>query len=149
MTVIWHCRVENKRGRICAVVKCWATTLAILAVLSASLALAEDFKTINGKLYKDVTISRVEADGIVLKTKTGISKLYFVELPRDVQERFHPKPSPRPSPTKTPEPIKKTGWAAMMENPIAFIAFVVAAIIIAGAVFAIVRSRIRNSSPPG
>ena len=137
--------MENKRGRICAVVKCWATTLAILAVLSASLALAEDFKTINGKLYKDVTISRVEADGIVLKTKTGISKLYFVELPRDVQERFHP----RPSPTKTPEPIKKTGWAAMMANPIAFIAFVVAAIIIAGAVFAIVRSRIRNSSPPG
>jgi len=130
-------------------VKCWATTLAILAVLSASLALAEDFKTINGKLYKDVTISRVEADGIVLKTKTGISKLYFVELPRDVQERFHPKPSPRPIPTKTPAPIKKTGWEAMMENPIAFIAFVVAAIIIAGAVFAIVRSRIRNSSPPG
>ena len=125
--------------------KCCATTLAILAVLLASLALAEDFKTINGKLYKDVTISRVEADGIVLKTKTGISKLYFVELPRDVQERFHP----RPIPTKTPEPIKKTGWAAMMENPIAFIAFVVAAIIIAGAVFAIVRSRIRNSSPPG
>ena len=149
MTVIWHCRVEDKRGRICAVVKCWATTLAILAVLSASLALDEDFKTINGKLYKDVTISRVEADGIVLKTKTGISKLYFVELPRDVQERFHPRPSPRPIPTKTPEPIKKTGWAAMMENPIAFIAFVVAAIIIAGAVFAIVRSRIRNSSPPG
>ena len=146
--MICHCRVENKRGRIWAVVKCCATTLAILAVLSASLALAEDFKTINGKLYKDVTISRVEADGIVLKTKTGISKLYFVELPRDVQERFHP--TPRPSPTKTPEPIKKTGWAAMMANPIAFTAFVVAgAIIIAGAVFAIVRSRIRNSSPPG
>ena len=122
--------------------------MVVLAVLSASLALAEDFKTINGKLYKDVTISRVEADGIVLKTKTGISKLYFVELPRDVQERFHP--TPRPSPTNTPEPIKKTGWAAMMANPIAFTAFVVAgAIIIAGAVFAIVRSRIRNSSPPG
>jgi len=122
----------------------------MLAVLSASLALAEDFKTINGKLYKDVTISRVEADGIVLKTKTGISKLYFIELPRDVQERFHPRPSPRPSPTKTPEPIKKTGWAAVMANPIAFIAFVVVgAIIIAGAVFAIVRSRIRNSGPPG
>jgi hypothetical protein len=42
-------------------VKCWAATLAILAVLSAALALAEDFKTINGKLYKDATISRVEA----------------------------------------------------------------------------------------
>jgi hypothetical protein len=51
-----------------------------LAVLSASLALAEDFKTINGKIYKDATISRVEADGIVLRTKTGISKVYFIEL---------------------------------------------------------------------
>ena len=40
----------------------------MLAVLSASLALAEDFKTIKGKVYKDATISRVDADGIVLRT---------------------------------------------------------------------------------
>ena len=53
------------------------------------LALAEDFKTVSGKIYKDATISHVEADGIVLRTKTGISKVYFVELPKDVQERFH------------------------------------------------------------
>ena len=66
-----------------------ATTIAILPLLSASLALAEDFKTVSGRVYKDATISRVETDGIVLKTKTGISKVYFVELPKDVQERFH------------------------------------------------------------
>jgi hypothetical protein len=70
-------------------VKDWATTIAILSLLSASLALAEDFKTISGRVYKDATISRVEADGIVLRTKTGISKVYFAELPKDVQERFH------------------------------------------------------------
>ena len=64
-------------------------TLAILASLSVSLALAEDFKTVSGKIYKDATISHVEADGIVLRTKTGISKVYFAELPKDVQERFH------------------------------------------------------------
>jgi hypothetical protein len=29
-----------------------------------SLALAEDFKMINGEVYKNATISRVEADGI-------------------------------------------------------------------------------------
>ena len=69
--------------------KRWQTTLAILAALSASLALAEDFKTVSGRVYKDATISHVEADGIVIKTKTGISKIYFVELPKDVQERFH------------------------------------------------------------
>src|SRR5260370_18990739 len=65
------------------------TTLAMLAVLSASLALAEDFKTIDGKEYKNATVSRVESDGIVLKTKSGITKVYFAELPKDVQERFH------------------------------------------------------------
>lgn len=66
------------------------TTITILATLSAiSLALADDFKTIDGKIYKDATISHVEADGIVIKTKTGIAKIYFVELPKDVQERFH------------------------------------------------------------
>jgi len=50
---------------------------------------AEDFKTVSGKIYKDATISHVETAGIVLRTKTGISKVYFAELPKDVQERFH------------------------------------------------------------
>jgi len=68
------------------------TILVILAALYSSLALADDFKTINGKEYKDATVSRVEAAGIVLKTKTGISKLYFVELPKAIQERFHYNP---------------------------------------------------------
>ena len=63
--------------------------IPIFAALSVSLALADDIKTINGKEYKNVTVSRVEADGIVIKTKTGISKIYFAELPKDVQERFH------------------------------------------------------------
>jgi hypothetical protein len=68
------------------------TTIAILAALSVSLALADDFKTINGKEYKDATVTRVEADGIVVNTKSGISKLYFVELPKEVQQRFHYDP---------------------------------------------------------
>jgi len=52
----------------------------------------EDFKTINGKQYKDVTVTRVEIDGITVKTKSGISKLFFVELPKEVQKRFHYNP---------------------------------------------------------
>jgi hypothetical protein len=101
-------------------VKCCGTL--ILAVLFASLALSEDFKTTNGKVYKDATVSRVEADGIELKTKTGISKVYFTELPQDVQERFHwAKPeAPR-------EPFYSR-WAAAAEDPA-----VLAKIIAAGA----------------
>ena len=71
-------------------VRYWQTALAMFAALCASIALAEDFKTIKGKEYKNATVSRVEADGIVIRTKAGISKVYFTELPKDVQERFQP-----------------------------------------------------------
>ena len=64
-------------------------TLPLLIFCVASISFAEDFKTIDGKEYKNATVSRVESDGIVLKTKSGITKVYFAELPKDVQERFH------------------------------------------------------------
>ena len=70
-------------------VKNSATALAMLAVLTASRALAEDFKTTSGKEYKDAIVSRVEPDGIVLRMKSGIVKLYFRELPNEAQERFN------------------------------------------------------------
>ena len=62
-------------------------TFLILCFTSA--AFAEDFKTVNGKEYKDATVTRVDPDGVVVKTKAGITKVYFIELPKEVQERFH------------------------------------------------------------
>lgn len=71
-------------------------TIAMMAALTVcavtSIALADDFKTVNGKEYKNVTISRVEPDGIAFKSKSGVSKVYFVELPKEVQQRFHYDP---------------------------------------------------------
>jgi hypothetical protein len=61
----------------------------VFVAFFASVGLADDFKTIDGKEYKNVTVSRVEPDGIVLSSKSGISKVYFTELPKEVQERFH------------------------------------------------------------
>jgi hypothetical protein len=58
-------------------------------VFFASVAIADDFKTVDGKECKNVKVSRVEPDGIVLSRKSGISKVYFTELPKEVQERFH------------------------------------------------------------
>ena len=63
--------------------------LTVLILSFASAAFSEDFKTVNGKEYNDATISRVEPDGIVIKTKSGITKVYFAELPKEIQERFH------------------------------------------------------------
>jgi chromosome segregation ATPase len=67
-------------------------TLVILIVCLVSIALADDFKTIDGKEYKNVKVKRVEPDGIVLVSKSGISKVYFVELPKEVQQRFNYDP---------------------------------------------------------
>jgi type II secretory pathway pseudopilin PulG len=67
-------------------------TFLFLAYLD-SVCLADDFKTTNGKEYKNATVSRVEPDGIVLKTKSGVTKLYFGELPKEVQERFRYDPA--------------------------------------------------------
>jgi hypothetical protein len=67
--------------------------LALILVLTpAPLALADDFTTTNAREYKNATVTRIEPDGIVLKSKSGISKVYFTELPKEVQERFHYNP---------------------------------------------------------
>ena len=85
-------------------------------------------------------MSRVEADGLVLKTENGIFKVYFTELPQDVQERFHwAKPeAPR-------EPFYSR-WAAAAEDPAVLARFIaVAASVIASVALVInyIRSRLK------
>src|SRR5205823_8791969 len=70
-------------------VSCKMKVVASLIFCLTTVAVADDFKLVSGKEYKNVTVSQVEPDGIVLRTNSGISKVYFVELPKDVQERFH------------------------------------------------------------
>ncbi len=62
-------------------------TIFLLSFTAA--ALSEDFHTLNGKEYKDATVTRIEPDGIVVKTNSAVTKIYFTELPKDVQEHFH------------------------------------------------------------
>ena len=122
--------------------KNWGTTITILAVLFASLAFSEDFKTIGGKEYKDVTVSRVEPDGIVLKTKSGISKVYFRELPKEVQERFLPSPVKVTAAQRARIELKS--WTSAMANRTSYVLFFIGgASLVAAAVFAIVRSRLQ------
>jgi hypothetical protein len=118
----------------------WATTIATLLISLATLAQAEDFKTVSGKVYRDATVNRVEADGIELKTKTGISKVYFAELPQGVQERFHwTKP-------EAPRDPFYSRWGAAVQDP-AVLAKIIAvgSVIIAavGLVISYIRSRRR------
>jgi len=69
-------------------VRNWPAVLVILTALSASIALADDFKTIKGKEYKNATVTRVEPDGIVIRYKSGISKIFFAELPGEIADKW-------------------------------------------------------------
>jgi hypothetical protein len=72
----------------------YTLNVLISVFLLPAIVFADDFKTVNGKEYKNVTVSRQELDGIVVtNAKTGVMvKLYFAELPKEVQERFGYKP---------------------------------------------------------
>jgi len=78
--------VERKSGRIRRV-KHSGATLAILA-LSASIALVDDFKTFNGNEYINATVSRVEPDGILIKYKSGISKIFSLSCLKTFRNDF-------------------------------------------------------------
>jgi len=126
----FDCCVESKRGRIRRV-KYWQ--IAFFVTVSTSIALAEDFKTVTGKEYKDATVTRVEGDGIVLRTKTGISKVYFVELPKDVQEKFRPAPAtPTVAPIKqhTPEQAQRGGKVVVVGQSVGTLKIVTAGIVL-------------------
>ena len=107
--------------------------LAFFVILLTSIALAEDFKTVTGKEFKDATVIRVEGDGIVLRTKTGISKVYFVELPKDVQEKFRPAPAtPTVTPIKqhTPEQAHRGGKVMVLGQSVGTLKIVTAGIVL-------------------
>jgi hypothetical protein len=113
------------------------------------MALAEDFKTTNGKEYKDATITRVEGDGIVIRTKTGISKVYFTELSKEVQERFHYGQATPIAAQREREPIKEAkqepdkGHRVVVvgQSAVSLKVFVAGILVLVGVVLAIIRSR--------
>ena len=131
-----------KRQYRCAMKPAVLISATVLAFAILQFARAEDFKTIHGKEYKNAEVSRIEADGIVIRTKTGISKIYFIELPEDVQERYRPRPAKTP-PITARAWIGLKSWAAATANPTSFVLLCAGGeSLIAAAVFAIVRSRL-------
>ena len=65
-----------------------ASKVLILLILFASVAFADDFKTVNGKEYKNATVTGVEPDGIMIKFSRGIAKIYCWELPPAIQKQY-------------------------------------------------------------
>jgi hypothetical protein len=66
--------------------------VSIFAILAASVAFADDFTLVDGTEYKGVKVSRAEPDGLVVTTAHGVIKLFFTDLPKEVQEKYHYDP---------------------------------------------------------
>jgi len=64
------------------------TSLLFVCLFTASIMLADDVKTLDGKEYKAVTVSRIEPDGITVVTDSGIEKILFINLPQDLQKKY-------------------------------------------------------------
>jgi hypothetical protein len=78
--------------RLSVVSKVVRIAIAVLLLTLVS-AFAEDFKTTKGAEIKGATVTRVEPDGLMLMTSTGIVKVYFSELPKEIQEKYHYDPA--------------------------------------------------------
>ena len=67
--------------------------LALIAIAAGLLTShAEDIRTLDGKEYKNVTITRAEPDGLVVRASYGIIKIFFTELSPDLREKYHYDP---------------------------------------------------------
>jgi hypothetical protein len=64
----------------------------VLAI-SSNVLLAEDWKTIDGTVYKDVRVVRVEDDAITIIYKDGGALVPLFKLPHDLQDRFDYDPA--------------------------------------------------------
>lgn len=60
----------------------------LIFVLGIGSLRADDFTLINGKVYKGITVTKTEPDGITVMTDSGVEKLYFVWLPKQVQQKY-------------------------------------------------------------
>ena len=65
-----------------------ALPFLIFIVCLTSVAFADDFKTVDGKEYKNVKVSRVEPDGIVITFSGGIVKIPFTDLSAEIQKKY-------------------------------------------------------------
>jgi hypothetical protein len=83
-----HVRVRNYLRR-CQLMK---IAVLVLILTAASAVFADEFTLKDGTQYKGIQVTRTEPDGLVVTTANGIVKLFFTDLPKEVQEKYHYDP---------------------------------------------------------
>jgi len=91
---------------------------ALILSLSCALcgfAVADDMTLPNGKTYTNYKVSRVEPDGITLTHSSGITKLFFWELPPDIQKQYNYNPEKARTYNKQAQAQQAAAWARQQE----------------------------------
>jgi hypothetical protein len=63
----------------------WAITIALAACLGCA---AGDLTTLDHVTYQDVRVTRVDADGIIALYSGGGGKIFFTNLPPEIQQKY-------------------------------------------------------------
>ena len=67
--------------------------IVCLIFLVSSCCFAGDLTTLDGKTYRNITVTRVEADGLVVTHTEGGCKIDFLNLPEDVRKKYSYDPA--------------------------------------------------------
>ena len=70
-------------------VRGWGGLIAMLGLLGAPMACADDVTTLSGATYREVRAVRVEPDGVTWEHATGMVKVDFTDLPDPVRKAYH------------------------------------------------------------
>ena len=90
--------------------------LFIILAFSACLSItAEDFRTLDGKEYKNVSVCRVTPEGIEIMFSTGIKLLKFKNLPESVRKKYHYSPEKAAEYEKTMSK-KRSEWSKKQQE---------------------------------
>ncbi len=63
-------------------------TFGVLIFCTSAVVWGENWTTVDGETYQDVEVVRHDAARILIKHKTGMSRIYFSKLPEKIQKRF-------------------------------------------------------------
>ena len=65
-----------------------APAMLVLLASAGSLAHAEDWTTIDGKVYKRIQVLKFQGDTVTILYADGAAEVPFAKLPPDLQERL-------------------------------------------------------------
>ena len=66
--------------------------ILIPIILTATTLLAEDIKTLSGTTYQNITVTRVEANGISISHDDGLAKIPFTDLSEELRSKYNYDP---------------------------------------------------------